>query len=124
MKIYFILLCFSASLWGQEEKICRMMLIRHGETSWNANGKRQGWNDIPLNEEGRRQARELSKKLASLSVKAIYASSLSRAVETAEILAASHEGSYIVPDSTLRFYRNQFRLWNFLLSKEQKKENV
>lgn len=124
MKIFLILFCFIGSLWAQEEKICHMILIRHGETDWNAKGKRQGWNDIPLNEEGRKQARELSEKFAKLSVKAVYASSLSRAVETAEILAKPHEGSYVVPDPTLRFYRNQFRLWNFLLSKEYKKKRM
>ncbi len=132
MKIFFILLCFTYSLWGQEpehcevgkEKICRMMLIRHGETAWNAKGKRQGWNDIPLNEEGRLQARELSQTFAHLPIQAIYASSLSRAVETAEILAKPHPGSFIVADPTLRFYRRDFRPWDVFLSKEAKKKRM
>ena len=65
-----------------------LLLVRHGETDWNAEGRLQGHTDRPLNEYGRRQAKELADRLASEHVDAIYASDLSRARETAEIVGA------------------------------------
>lgn len=104
---------------------CRIILIRHAETDWNAKGKKQGWTDIPLNEKGKEQAMEMSAKLAGLAVQSIYTSSLSRAKETAEALAVPHPGAQIVSDPTLRFYRKDSRPWYFFLqTKEQKKEHM
>jgi probable phosphoglycerate mutase len=66
------------------------MLVRHGETDWNLAGRIQGSTDIPLNDTGRRQAREVAADLRSRldGPVAIVASDLSRARETAEIIAA------------------------------------
>jgi uncharacterized phosphatase len=61
-------------------------LVRHGETSWNAEGKIQGRSDIPLGDIGREQAKKLGEKLTSVHFDAIYTSPLQRAVETAEII--------------------------------------
>ena len=63
-----------------------LLLVRHGETDWNADGRLQGQTDRPLNDYGRRQARELAEGLVCEKLEAIYASDLSRARETAEIL--------------------------------------
>ena len=62
-----------------------LLLVRHGETDWNRDGRWQGQSDTPLNELGRRQARELAEQLDGVDV--VYSSDLARARETAEILA-------------------------------------
>ena len=68
-----------------------LLLARHGETDWNHEGRWQGWADPPLNETGRAQARELAEQLRSAPFDAVYSSDLSRAYETAEIVAAPHD---------------------------------
>lgn len=65
-----------------------IVLIRHGETDWNREHRFQGHADVPLNEEGRRQARELADRLRGEAYAAAYSSPLRRAHETARILAA------------------------------------
>jgi broad specificity phosphatase PhoE len=65
-----------------------LLLVRHGETDWNAAGRLQGHTDRPLNEYGRRQARELAERLTGERIAAVYTSDLARARETAEIIAA------------------------------------
>jgi broad specificity phosphatase PhoE len=66
---------------------CVFYLFRHGETDWNAQGKFQGHLDIPLNDVGRLQAREVGENLKPHGVEAILSSDLCRASETAEIAA-------------------------------------
>jgi probable phosphoglycerate mutase len=66
----------------------RLLLVRHGETVWNQENRWQGQADTPLSETGREQARRLAQRLRAEGrpVRAIYASDLSRAFHTAEIL--------------------------------------
>ena len=67
-----------------------ILLARHGETDWNREGRFQGHADPPLNRTGRAQAVELSVGLLAEELAAVYSSPLRRALETAEIVAASH----------------------------------
>ncbi|MET1042951.1 MAG: histidine phosphatase family protein [Microbacteriaceae bacterium] len=62
--------------------------IRHGQTDWNATGRMQGTTDIPLNDTGREQAREAVGVLTDAEWDVIVSSPLSRARETAGIIAA------------------------------------
>lgn len=62
--------------------------VRHGKTEWNGQYRFQGKSDIPLNEEGRRQARSLASRLGGWSGARMLTSPLSRAFETSAILAA------------------------------------
>ena len=61
-------------------------VARHGETDWNALGKIQGHTDIPLNETGRDQARDLARQLRGKGIAAVASSDLARAMETARIV--------------------------------------
>lgn len=70
---------------------CHFFLVRHGETSWNAVGRIQGQTDIPLNKVGHEQAAELARQLAAETFAAVYASDLSRAMETATPIAAQKD---------------------------------
>ncbi len=63
-----------------------LYLVRHGETDWNAARRIQGRTDIPLNDTGRDQAAQAGDLLARRRWDGIYASPLSRAVETATII--------------------------------------
>ena len=69
-----------------------LLLVRHGETEWNRTLRIQGSTDIPLNDTGRAQARDAASVLRDtidpLSRIVVVASDLSRASETAEIIAA------------------------------------
>jgi 2,3-bisphosphoglycerate-dependent phosphoglycerate mutase len=64
-----------------------LLLIRHGETQWNAESRIQGHRDVALSARGRRQAEVLARFLASAAIDAVFASDLSRASQTAEPLA-------------------------------------
>jgi probable phosphoglycerate mutase len=66
--------------------VTTLLLIRHGETDWNADGRLQGHTARPLSDFGRRQARQLADDLEDEEIEAIYASDLARARETAEIV--------------------------------------
>lgn len=67
-----------------------LILVRHGETEWNREDRVQGQSDVPLSAAGRRQAQTLAAALTGRGVvpAAVYASTLSRALETARIIAA------------------------------------
>ena len=67
----------------------RIIAVRHGETAWNVDTRIQGHLDIPLNDTGQWQARQLGRALAEERVAAIYSSDLQRAWATARAVADS-----------------------------------
>ena len=69
----------------------KVILIRHGQTSWNQSRRIQGGNnDTVLDEEGERQCRCLAERLKKEDIKAVYSSPLSRAMGTAQWIADGH----------------------------------
>jgi broad specificity phosphatase PhoE len=81
--------------------VTALLLVRHGETDWNADGRLQGHTDRPLSDYGRRQARVLAAELEGEELQAIYSSDLARARETAEIVG-ERLGLPVVLDPDLR----------------------
>lgn len=79
-------------------------LIRHGQTDWNRLGKIQGQTDIPLNEEGKKQAKRLADYLqqGEIAWDAIYSSDLERAHLTADIIRESLQLTGVRLDPRLR----------------------
>ena len=78
-----------------------VIVVRHGETHWNIEGRRQGHLDSTLTEKGRAQAEALSERFTPESCSAIYSSDLGRAFETARIIAAK-TGHEVIADERLR----------------------
>jgi broad specificity phosphatase PhoE len=80
----------------------QIYLFRHGETDWNAEERFQGHTDVPLNNRGRAQAQGLVPTLRPFSLEILLSSDLSRAKETAEIVALGLGGIPIEIDARLR----------------------
>ncbi len=68
----------------------KIIIVRHGETPWNRKQIFRGTYDIPLNENGKKQAKLVADSLKDIEIDAAYSSPLSRAYETAEIVTKSH----------------------------------
>ena len=64
----------------------RIVIVRHGETDWNMEGRFQGQIDIPLNENGKDQAKKASEYLKDINFNKAYSSSMMRPFETAQII--------------------------------------
>ena len=68
----------------------RLLLVRHGETEWNRQGRFQGQIDVPLNENGRSQAAQAGEFLKSVPIDQAISSSMLRPKETAEVILQHH----------------------------------
>jgi probable phosphoglycerate mutase len=82
-------------------RLVTIHLVRHGETDWNVERRLQGWTDIPLNATGLRQAHAAALMLAGRDIGAVISSDLSRARDTAELIAVE-AGVEVVTDPALR----------------------
>jgi broad specificity phosphatase PhoE len=69
--------------------VSRLLLLRHGESEWNAQSRWQGWADAPLSERGRQQALEAGRRLRDQGFTAYASSDLERARHTAELAAST-----------------------------------
>ncbi|KIQ96075.1 MULTISPECIES: histidine phosphatase family protein [Lysobacter] len=79
----------------------KIILARHGETPWNAEGRYQGQVDIPLSETGEAQARALGARLHDVEITRAVASPLSRARRTAELALGEHRAGLLSTDADL-----------------------
>lgn len=69
--------------------MARLLLLRHAQSTWNAEGRWQGWADAPLSGEGESQAREMASRLAAsgIGLAGAVSSDLARSISTARIVA-------------------------------------
>ena len=78
-------------------------LIRHGQTAFNAQGRVQGWLDVPLDDTGQLQAWRVAQRFSKKSIQVIYSSPLRRAADTAQAIAQVC-GREVIFDERLREY--------------------
>jgi len=67
------------------EKLPAVYLARHGETAWSLSGQHTGLTDLPLTENGERNARQLGKRLSEIQFNKVFSSPLQRARKTCEL---------------------------------------
>jgi broad specificity phosphatase PhoE len=91
------------------------LLVRHGESTWNAERRWAGQADPVLTDRGRLQARELAERLADVDVDVIVSSDLRRAGETARVISQAWGGPNPIGDARLR---ERSSVWSGLTSAE------
>lgn len=91
-----------------------MLLVRHGESEWNALGRWQGQADPPLSDLGRRQAKAAGTALGAVDV--VAASDLARAMVTAEVISAELGVGPVLVDA--RFRERDAGAWSGLTRSE------
>ena len=69
----------------------QVLLVRHGATDWNLQGRCQGATDLDLNEVGIRQAEQIAASLTNETIHGIYSSNLKRAQQTAQFISLHHQ---------------------------------
>ena len=74
-----------------------LVLIRHGQSLWNAENKFTGWTDIGLSEKGIEEAEEAGEKLENIPFDVVHTSALIRAQKTAEIIIRKNKKSKKIP---------------------------
>lgn len=87
----------------------RLILVRHGETVWNAEGRIQGHTDVPLSDRGMKQAKMVAQRLAGVHLSAVYSSDLLRARATAEIIAVRHGVAVRTTDALREAYLGEWQ---------------
>ena len=73
--------------------MARLILIRHGQSVWNASNRFTGWTDVELSEKGVMEAQEAGRQLSGIRIDVIHTSDLIRAQRTAEIVMRHNETS-------------------------------
>ncbi len=74
-----------------------LVLIRHGQSLWNAENRFTGWTDIDLSKKGENEARDAGEKLENVAFDVVHTSALMRAQRTAEIIIKNNKKSQDIP---------------------------
>ena len=100
----------------------KLILIRHGESEWNALGKWTGWTDVSITDEGARLTQELGQKIRDITVDVAYNSELKRTTETLDAVLA---GMGQTPERrhSLAINERDYGVYTGML-KEQVKEEI
>ncbi len=86
----------------------QILLLRHGETDWNLQGRCQGAADLDLNETGIQQAKEIAQHLKGEKIDVIYSSALKRAISTAEAIGQAHNLTVTIDDDFRELHHGEF----------------
>jgi broad specificity phosphatase PhoE len=89
-----------------------LWLARHGETVWTVEDRFNGWSDVSLTNEGRRQAEGLANWLRTRPIVAVYSSPLSRCLVTAKIVGSLHN---IAPEENLQLKELNYGVWDGMM---------
>ena len=77
--------------------MARLILVRHGQSVWNASNRFTGWTDVGLSEQGVEEAEDAGRQLSEIRIDVGHTSDLVRAQRTAEIIMRHNEASEDVP---------------------------
>ena len=77
--------------------MARLILVRHGQSVWNASNRFTGWTDVGLSEQGVEEAEDAGRQLSEIRIDVVHTSDLVRAQRTAEIIMRHNEASEDVP---------------------------
>lgn len=97
----------------------KIIIVRHGETEWNKEEIFRGGKNIPLNKNGLKQVKLLSKKLSDLKINRIFSSPLKRASQTSEEIAKFHNLNVEMENSLIDI---NFGRWEGMTLKEVKRK--
>lgn len=100
----------------------QLILIRHGETLWNKEGRVQGTSDVELSDVGRKQAELLALSLKDSTIEAIHVSPLKRAIQTAEIINEFHSLDIQIHQGLMEMDQGDFEGFSFKELMDDKKE--
>ena len=77
-------------------KLTKLILIRHGQSIWNAENRFTGWTDVELSDKGIKEAEDAGRELRDVKFDVIHTSNLIRAKRTAEIVLSANSASFDV----------------------------
>ena len=86
-----------------------LVLVRHGQSIWNAQNRFTGWTDVELSEKGIDEAEEAGRQLSQINFGVVHTSDLIRAQRTAEIIMELNVGKFIMRVKEL----NPFKIHGF-----------
>jgi phosphoserine phosphatase len=100
----------------------QIVLLRHGATDWNLQGRCQGSSDRRLTEVGLRQAEQISTQLSNETIHAVYSSSLERARQTAQLVSRPHNLPVMIEDDVRELDHGELEGLTFKEIKEKYSE--
>ncbi len=100
----------------------RLILIRHGESEWNALGKWTGWTDVGITDEGARLSRELGTKLRGMNIDIAYESKLKRTKETLDAVLDGAEITDVSRQASSAIDERDYGVFTGMLKEQVKSE--
>ena len=100
----------------------KLILIRHGESEWNALGKWTGWTDIGITENGHKLSKALGEKLVGLPLDKAYYSELKRTKQTLDAVLEGANQQDVPKESSAKINERDYGIYTGMLKQEVKAE--